>query len=122
MKLKVLGLMFCLLAAVEAHAAAPVEEREIKRGGIETAQQKADFARKQARDAEQRLRLAEEELSEANSADQVARKRAAETASRLEQAKAGVEHARIDRDAANASFAERVQAVGNEWESRRSQQ
>ena len=65
MKWKAWLLVLVLMPAINAFAAAQVEERELKGNAVETAQRKADFARKRAMDAEQQVRAAEREVAEA---------------------------------------------------------
>ena len=93
MKLRTLFLVLYLLSAFNVLAAAQVEERELQRSALGSAQQKADFTRKQANEAEQRAGAAERELAEAERADKEARQRASEAAIRLEEARAALSQA-----------------------------
>ena len=114
MKWKAWLLLLVLMPAINAFAAAQVEERELKGNAVETAQRKADFARKRAMDAEQQVQAAEREVAEAERADQEARQRAAAADRRLEEARAGLSRAQSNHAAARASAGRAAEEVNKE--------
>ncbi|MGD9787903.1 MAG: hypothetical protein AB7U30_08110 [Sulfuricellaceae bacterium] len=109
-------LLACLLAAGQAWAAAPVEERAVTGDQVEAAQRRADFAWKQMDDAEQQVRSAEQDVAEAERQERQARQRAEEAARKLEQARKNLADAQARRKAAQERWERTSRDVGQVWD------
>lgn len=107
-----------LLPAFNAFAAAQVEERALKVDAVESTQQKAEFTRNRAIEADQQLRVAELELAEAERAEQEARQRAGAAAKRVEEARESLSRARAERKAAREISDRTVEESAREWSQR----
>lgn len=115
MKRKSIFLALLLFPVLDVYAAAEVEERSLRLNAVGSAQQKAEFAKKQANEAELKVRAAERELAEAERADQEARQRASAAAGRVEEARRNLSRAQADLNASGISSEKAAEAVDKEW-------
>lgn len=96
-------------------ADAPVEERQVARDPVESAQQKTDFAWKRMREADSNVHSAEQELTEAETAQKEAQKRAQEATKRVENAKKRLAEAKSQQAASREQWESTSSQLGTAW-------
>lgn len=103
--MKRLSMISLLVLASAALAQAPVEERQVKQPAHTHTQQKADFARKEKDKAADGVRLAEQDLKEAQRAQAAAEKQFEAAKQRNAEAQKALEKAQADLKQAEARAA-----------------
>lgn len=113
--MKHLYFLFLIGFSTLGMAQAPVEDRTVQQKPQTQSQFKADFARREKDRAADRTRQAENELAEAQRAQQAAEKQLQETQRRVDAAQKNLAQAKVDYQQAEARAVQTEAEVGQAW-------